>query len=156
MDLWLRDVVESDLPVFFEQQADAEANRMAAFTRKNPADRAGFDAHWTMIRADESVTIKTIIFQNQVAGHVASYGPVEEKEVTYWIGREYWGKGVATKGLLLFLDHLTLRPLYARAAKDNLASIRVLEKCGFIKSGEDKYFANARGEEIDEVVMKLH
>lgn len=48
-----------------------------------------------------------------------------------------------------------LRPLYARAVKDNIASIRVLEKCGFVLSGEDKGFSNARSKEVEEFILKL-
>jgi RimJ/RimL family protein N-acetyltransferase len=75
--------------------------------------------------------------------------------VSYWLGKEYWGKGIATEALGLFLGIIEERPLYARAAKDNAASIRVLEKCGFVISGCERGFANARGEEIDEVVLVL-
>jgi hypothetical protein len=81
-----------------------------------------------------------------VAGSVLTYEDENEKpEVSYWIGKPYWGRGVATRALLAFLKRIKVRPLYARAAKDNLASLRVLEKCGFTRIGEDKGFANARG-----------
>ena len=76
-------------------------------------------------------------------------------EVTYWIGREFWGKGIATKALAVFLSSVKPRPLYARTAKDNIASLRVLEKCGFTIAGYERGFANARGEEVDEVVLEL-
>ncbi|MFQ5930772.1 MAG: GNAT family N-acetyltransferase [Nitrospiraceae bacterium] len=151
----LRDVVESDLPIFFEQQLDPAANQMAAFTAKDPADRDAFTAHWTKIRGDDSVTIRAILFDGDVAGHIASFERFGKPEVTYWIGREFWGKGIATKALSEFLGHLKARPLYARAAKDNVASIRVLEKCGFTVSNYDKGFAHARGEEIEEVILIL-
>jgi RimJ/RimL family protein N-acetyltransferase len=78
-----------------------------------------------------------------------------EREVSYWIGKEYWGRGIATKALTLFLEELKVRPLYARAAKDNVASLRVLAKCGFKVVGEDRGYANARGAEIEEYVLKL-
>ena len=153
----LRNVVESDLPVFFEQQLDPVASHMAAFTRNEPADREAFMARWTRILGDDSVTIRTILCDGQVAGSVASFVDKQlgEPEVTYWIGNEYWGRGIATKALSKFLSIQTTRPLYARAAKDNIASIRVLEKCEFKISGYDKGFANARGAEIEEVVMTL-
>jgi RimJ/RimL family protein N-acetyltransferase len=130
---------------------------MAAFTARNPADKDAFDAHWAKIQADKTVTIKTVLFEGRVVGHVASYldPSLGKPEVTYWIGKEYWGKGLATKALSEFLRHQKVRPIYGRAAKDNIASIRVLEKCGFTISGYGKGFANARGEEIEEVTMKL-
>lgn len=77
------------------------------------------------------------------------------REVSYWIGKEYWGKGIATRALSEFLSELTDRPLYARAAKDHLASLRVLEKCRFAIVGEDKGFASARGRETEEFVLEL-
>lgn len=151
----LRDVTEGDLPVFFEHQLDADANRMAAFTAEDPSDRAAFAAHWNRILADETIVKKTVLLDGRVAGHVASFEQSGEREITYWLGKEYWGKGVATEALSRFLELMRERPLSARAAKDNLASLRVLRKCGFEVSGEDKGFANARGEEIEEFVLTL-
>ena len=137
-EILLRAVTDSDLPIFFEQQLDKDANFMAAFTAKDPTDRAAFMAHWAKILADPGITIRTILVDGQVAGHVLVYGLFGEPEVSYWIGKAFWGKGVASQALAQFLDILTVRPLYARVAKDNLASLRVLEKCGFTISGEDK------------------
>ncbi len=151
----LRDVTEGDLPTFFEQQLDPVANHMAAFTAKDPANRDAFMAHWTRILGDECITKKTILLDGQVAGHVVSFERFGVPEVSYWIGKEYWGKGLATQALWEFLGQLTARPLYARAAKDNIASIRVLEKCGFIICGEDRGFSNARGVEVEEFILKL-
>ena|SRR6478672_2695276 len=152
----LRDVTDTDLAIFFEQQLDPDANHMAAFTARNPADRDAFMAHWARIMADDTGTIKTVLFDGHVAGTVACYIDEEfgEPEVTYWIGKEYWGKGIATGALSEFLRIQTTRPIYGRAAKDNIASIRVMEKCGFSIIGYGKGFANARGEEIEEVVLK--
>ena len=155
-DVLLRDVTEADLPIFFEQQLDPAANQMAAFTAKDPADREAFTAKWAKILGDDTVK-KAILVHGQVAGSVSSFvAPWSgQLEVTYWLGREYWGRGITTKALTAFLGHLKARPVYARAAKDNIASIRVLAKCGFTISGHDKGFANARGEEVEEVVLRL-
>jgi RimJ/RimL family protein N-acetyltransferase len=128
---------------------------MAAFTAKDPANKDAFMAHWKRILGDESIITKTILFDGQVVGHVLIYEHFANQEVSYWIGKEYWGKGLATKALAAFLDLNQTRPLYARAVKDNIASIRVLEKCGFMITGEDKGFANARGEEVEEFILKL-
>jgi len=152
----LREVMLSDLPIFFNQQLDPEANWMAAFTRKDPANRDAFMGHWTKILKDEATTIQTILFNGGVAGSVFSYVDEDEHlEVSYWIGKPYWGKGIATCALSAFLEHSKIRPLYARAAKDNIGSLRVLEKCGFARIGEDKGFANARGEEVEEFLLRL-
>ena len=154
-ELLLRDVSLDDLPIFFEQQRDEEANTMAAFTAKDPNDREAFFAHWQRILADETVINKTIVVHGQVVGSVASYIDEGKPEVTYWLGKEYWGKGIATKALNEFLArHNQVRPIYARVAKDNLGSRRVLEKCGFMVLGESKGFANARGQEIEELLLE--
>jgi len=151
----LREVEVSDLPTFFEFHLDPEANQMAAFTRKDPSNREAFDRHWHKILADESIPIQTILFGGQVAGSVLSYVMDGEREVSYWIGKAFWGRAIATRALALYLDFITERPLYARAAKDNLGSIRVLEKNGFKVIATEKGFANARGKEIEESVFIL-
>ena len=102
-DVRLRDVREADLGVFFEQQLDAEANFMAAFTAKDPADREAFDAKWGKILADEAIRIRAILYGEQVAGHIVSHGWFGEPEVSYWLGKEFWGRGIATAALGLFL-----------------------------------------------------
>ncbi|CAG0932719.1 diamine N-acetyltransferase [Thermoflexales bacterium] len=141
-DVHLRDVIESDLPVFFEQQRDPAAIQMAAFPAR---ERAAFMAHWTKIMADETITLKTILCDEQVAGNIVSWQQNDEREVGYWLGKEYWGKGLATQALAEFLKQVTQRPLYAHVAKHNLASIRVLEKCGFVRHSEDD----------EEIILKL-
>ena len=155
-ELFLREVVSDDLPIFFVQQLNQEANIMAAFTAKDPTNQAAFMAHWHKILTNDTVIIKTIIFNQQVAGSVSSYEEEGKPEVTYWLGKEYWGKGIATWALNAFLTHHNpARPIYARVAKDNLGSRRVLEKCGFTVISEGKGFANARGEEIEELLLVL-
>ena len=148
-DVVLRDVTEDDLPVLFEHQLDPDATRMAAFPAR---DRRAFMAHWTRILDDETVTTRTILFEGNVAGNVVSFVQSGERQVGYWVGKEYWGKGVATEALSEFLGHVETRPLYAHVARHNIASIRVLQKCGFRISGEEpeglilKLEANERDE----------
>jgi RimJ/RimL family protein N-acetyltransferase len=151
----LRNVEEADLPIFFEQQLDPEANYMAAFIGREPSDRSAFDAHWRRILNDDKTINKTIVVDGQVVGYIASFMMFGEREVGYWIGKEHWGKGIATRALAALLGEIETRPLYAHAAKDNIASIRVLQKCGFVISGEDKSFAKGRGEEVEEYVLVL-
>ena len=155
-ELLLRDVVTDDLAVFFEHQLDQEANYMAAFTAKDPTDQEAFMSHWHRILADETTLNQTIQVNGQVAGSVSSYEEDGRPEVTYWLGRKYWGKGIATRALTKFLTHHNkARPIYARVAKDNVGSRRVLEKCGFVIIGESRGFANARGQEIEELLLEL-
>lgn len=156
MDVTLRETSDADLPVFFTQMSDPEGIRMAAFTAKDPTDSDYFTAHWARIRQDPAVVLRTVVGENgEVVGHASVYGPPEEREVTYWIGRQYWGRGVATVALRELLRLEAARPLYARAVADNAGSIRVLEKCGFVVTGHDRGFANGRGEEVDEVLLTL-
>ncbi|MCD7437906.1 GNAT family N-acetyltransferase [Streptomyces lincolnensis] len=154
MQIVLREVHDSDLPVFFRQMNDPEAVRMAAFTAKDPADRDAFEAHWKRIRSSDAV-LRTVLADGDVVGNAAVYGEPGEREVTYWVDRAYWGRGVATAALSALLAEVPERPLYARAAADNAGSRRVLEKCGFRLTARASGYANARGEEIDEVVLVL-
>jgi RimJ/RimL family protein N-acetyltransferase len=142
IEILLRDVTESDLPTLFEQQLDTEATQMAAFPSR---DRDAFMAHWAKIMADDSNILKTILFDGQVAGNIVGWESSGEWEVGYWIGKEYWGKGIATQALLLFLGFVKTRPLYAHVARHNIGSRRVLEKCGF----------KVIGEEPEEFILKL-
>jgi RimJ/RimL family protein N-acetyltransferase len=151
-DVRLRDVVESDLPIFFEDQLDPEGSRMAAFT---PRDREAFMEHWSKVLADQTVIKKTVVFEGQVAGNVVSFEKAGRREVGYWIGRRFWGKGIATRALAQLLDQVRERPLYAVVAKHNIASIRVVEKCGFVLSDEEIGPADESGEDVEEVLLKL-
>ena len=152
IDVRLRDVAEADLPIFFEHQLDPDATRLAAFPAR---DRPAFMAHWAKILADESVGKQTILVDEQVAGNIGSWGQLDERNVGYWIGRQYWGQGVATRALAAFLSYETARPLYAHVAKHNIGSRRVLEKCGFIICGEEQGVSVAGGDEVDEIVLIL-
>jgi RimJ/RimL family protein N-acetyltransferase len=133
--LLLRDVVEADVPIFFEHQLDPVANELAAFP---PRDRDAFTTHWAKILADEASVIKTVVVDGHVAGNVLSFEHEGQREVGYWLGRTFWGKGVATSALAKFLVVEKRRPLLASVARHNIGSIRVLEKCGFAISSEDE------------------
>jgi RimJ/RimL family protein N-acetyltransferase len=154
--LHLRNTIDNDLPVFFAHQLNPVANQMAAFTAKDPTDNNAFMAHWEKICADEDIMIKTILFENEVAGYVLTHGWFGEPEVSYWIGNAFWGKGIATNALTAFLKLQPIRPLFARVAFDNIGSRRVLEKCGFVVSGKSMWFSNARGKEIEEIILVLN
>jgi RimJ/RimL family protein N-acetyltransferase len=147
----LRDVTEADLPIFYEQQLDPEATQMAAFPSR---DRDAFMAHWiNKVLVNPDNIVRTIIFDGQVAGNIVSWEQSGQREVGYWIGKEYWGKGIATKALEEFLGYVKTRPLFAHVAKHNIGSQRVLQKCGFTVSGEDKFVEE--GKEIEEFLLKL-
>jgi RimJ/RimL family protein N-acetyltransferase len=148
----LRDAMKTDLPIFYEQQLDPEAIQMAAFPTRG---KDAFMSHWSKIIVDNSVLIKTILFQGEVAGNIVCFEQLGEREVGYWLGKAYWGKGVASAALAQFLEFIATRPLYAHVAKHNIASRRVLEKCGFTVVAEDKFFSKIFGEDIEEYILVL-
>jgi len=128
----LRDVVESDLDALFEQQADPESSAMAGVPSR---DRASFEEHLRRILADDALVIRTIDVDGDVAGNVVSWPAEGRRYIGYWLGREFWGRGLATAALREFVAELTERPLHALVSTDNIGSIRVLEKCGFVEIG---------------------
>jgi RimJ/RimL family protein N-acetyltransferase len=152
LDVLLRDVREGDFAIFFEHQLDPAALQMVAFT---PRDKNAFTEHWTKILADSTVAKKTILFDGHVVGNIVSFERSGKREIGYWIGREYWGKGIATQALCRFLRQATERPLYAVVAKHNVASIHVLEKCGFSIAGKYRGSVEARDCVVEEILLKL-
>ncbi len=150
-DVRLRNTEPDDLPIFYEQQLDADATRMAAFPSR---DRAAFNAHWaTNILGNTAAVKQTILVQGQVAGNIGSWPQGGVRLVGYWIGKEHWGKGVATRALAAFLHLVTERPLYAHVARHNAGSIRVLEKCGFNLEREES--GEVPGNDVHELVLVL-
>jgi RimJ/RimL family protein N-acetyltransferase len=143
----LRDVADSDIEIFYEHQRDPESIEMAAFPAR---DEEAHSQHWAKIRADETVVHRTILFRDEVAGNIGSWVQDGKRLIGYWIGRDHWGKGIATDALKQYVDLLAERPLYAYVAKSNVGSIRVLEKCGFqaLSEGEAE-------DGVVELLMKL-
>jgi RimJ/RimL family protein N-acetyltransferase len=147
----LREVEPSDLEIFYENQLDAEAVKMAAFPSR---DRDAFMAHWTKVRSEPSNIVRTIVCDGQVAGNIGSWIAENHRLIGYWIGREFWGRGVATAALAAFVAEVKERPLHAFVAKHNVGSIRVLEKCQFVPSSE--HDSSVAGEDgIGEVLYVL-
>lgn len=150
----LRPLTDDDRPVLFEFQKDPQANQMAAFTSEDPTDEDAHRKWWEMVMARDDVTKRGILCDGELVGSVMSFTMDGQLEVTYWIARDHWGRGIATAALAQLLETVGTRPIYARAAQDNKGSLRVLEKCGFVVCAEEKGFANARGQEIDEYVLR--
>ncbi len=151
-EVLLRNVARSDLPLFFEHQLDPLATRMAAFS---PRDRSAFDEHWARILADEAITKRTILFDGVVVGNIVCFERDDRWEVGYWIGREHWGRGIASRALAEFLRVVSRRPLTAVVACHNIASLRVLEKNGFTVSGRLHPAFDSRGPDVEEYVLTL-
>ena len=152
MNVSLRPLEDRDLDTIYQQVTDPESVRMAAFTAEDQTDRRAFLNRQSRLRADTSVSHRVIDVDGAIAGTIASFRIDDQPEVTYWIDRTRWGRGIASAALQLLLAQTAERPLYARAASDNVGSLRVLEKAGFRRVGVNRDFAPGRGEEIEETI----
>lgn len=150
----LTQTVEEDLDSFFYFQLDKEANYIAAFTAKDPTDKAAYSKKYTAHLADPTICMRTIKRGDVIVGSIAKFVMEGEAGITYWIDRPFWGQGIATRSLTDFLMTESTRPIFGHVAFDNHGSQRVLEKCGFVKIGTDKGFSNARQADIDEFIYK--
>lgn len=151
----LRPMTADDLPALFRNMQDPESARMAAFLGNDAGDLDKYLVKWTRLLNDPSIHSFSCVEDGSVVGMVSSFVMEGEREVTYWIARSHWGRGIATAALRHLLAHVAERPVFARAASDNAGSIRVLLKCGFRAIATERSFANARGEEIEETVFRL-
>ena len=155
LDIKLRPTEIADLDILFQFQTDKEGGYLAAFMSKDPTDKSAYITKYTKLLADPTINNQTILLDNTIVGSVAKFVMEGDPEITYWIDRKYWGQGIATKALSQLLAIETTRPIFGRVAFDNFGSQKVLEKCGFIKIGTDRGFANARQAEIEEFIYKL-
>ena len=151
MTITLREVAKEDLPIFFEHQLDAEATQMAAFPSR---DHDAFMAHWVKImnkEVNQTGILNTIVADDIVAGNVVYWEAAGEPNIGYWLGKTHWGKGIMGAALAQFLIKIKKRPVYAHVAKHNVASIRVLQKCGFQLARENM----CDRDDGEELVMEL-
>ena len=155
MDIKLRPTEIADLDTLFQYQLDKEGGYLAAFMPKDPTDKTAYINKYTKLLSDPTVNNQTILLDDKIVGSIAKFIIEGDTEITYWIDRKFWGRGIATKALTEFLAIETVRPIFGRVAFDNFGSQKVLEKCGFDKVGSDKGFANARQMEIEEFIYKL-
>lgn len=145
----------SDLDLLFEFQLDKESAYLAAFMPKDPTDKNAYLNKFKKLLEDPTVNNQTILLGGRIVGSVSKFIMEGEAEITYWIDRNFWGKGIATSALTRFLSIETTRPIYGRVAFDNYGSQKVLENCKFVKVGADRGFANARQAEIEEFIYRL-
>ncbi|MGN6354637.1 MAG: GNAT family N-acetyltransferase [Parafilimonas sp.] len=155
LDIKLRPTEVADLDILFEFQLDKEGGYLAAFMPKDPADKPAYLSKYTKLLDEPTVNNQTIVLGNIIVGSIAKFVMEGDAEITYWIDRKFWGYGIATKALKDFLDIEAARPIFGRVAFDNVGSQKVLEKCGFVKIGSDRGFANARQKKIEELIYKL-
>jgi RimJ/RimL family protein N-acetyltransferase len=153
--LRLRPSVPADIDLFFAWQQDPQAVWMAAFTSANLSDRAAFELRWRRVLNDRDVTVRTVLAGGEPVGQVVRHLSDTGRQVSYWVDREHWGQGYATAALGLLLQELPERPLHARVAQDNVASLAVLRHNGFAVVGEDQGPAAGRGEVVKEFLLTL-
>lgn len=151
----LRDLDDDDLDAVFEMMRDPEAVAIAAFTAERPDDRATFDAWVARERAADDVTLLVVTDRGGFAGTAAAFTVDGDREVSFWIKRQSWGHGVATAALRLLVSHEAERPLFARVAAHNAASIAVLERNGFTEVSRSVAYAPGLGREAEEIVFTL-
>lgn len=154
-DILLTETKVEELSLFFEFQLEEEARYLAAFTPAVPLDKAAYLQKHTLFLSNPDIHNRTISYKGKIVGSIAKFMMEGEAEITYWIDKKYWGRGIAGEALRMFLQLEKTRPIYGRVAFDNYGSQKVLEKGGFEKIGTDRGFANARGEEIEEFIYRL-
>lgn len=152
MNIQLRDMTLDDLSWFYEFQCDPESNKLAAVYPRSEAD---FQGHWRSAFEDDAVVAKAIVDDSGPLGTISCFSCDGQNSIGYWIGRPFWGQGIASTALRLLLDIEKRRPLFARVAKENGASLRVLQKCGFEITGYEFSPGTNRYVECEEAVLTL-
>lgn len=152
----LRPLREDDVPTLFEIQLDDTAQHLAAFTdEKTARDSDAFLRKHRKILADDAIVNRVIEIDGEVVGSVATF-PIEgDMEITYWIHKDWWGRGVASAAVAALLDEVKVRPIFGRVVADNLGSVRVLERNGFVPAGSEDSFAPGRQATVTELIFKL-
>ncbi|MET7887087.1 GNAT family N-acetyltransferase [Streptomyces avermitilis] len=141
-DVQLRDVTEDDLEVFLAYEHDPEAVRRSRFT---PRPREAFMTHWKeRVLGDDTSLVLTVTVDGDPAGNLVAWWEGDRRFIGYWLGRPYWARGIGSRALGLFLRREKTRPLYADPFHGNTASVRLLEKHGFrrtgtVRHGEDEH-----------------
>lgn len=149
----LRPAVPDDVATLFAIQLDPEGNEMAMV---KPRDEATFRTLWEGIFVDPQVVPRVIVDGGgQILGSINCFPREGLDYVGYWIAREHWGRGIGTRALTLFLSEVTRRPLHARVAAGNEASLRILFRSGFVEIGRGWSEGDARLVACDEVQLTL-
>lgn len=151
----LRRTEKSDLDFLFQFQLDPEGNFLAAFMPTDANNKEAYVKKFSKFLADSTINMQTILIEDIIVGSIAKFELESKAEITYWIDRSFWGRGIGSSALKVFLSIEKMRPIFARVAFDNVGSQKILEKCGFLKVGTDSGFASARQTEIEEFIYEL-
>lgn len=154
-DVVLKTVETKDLLSLFEHQTDVQANEMAAFGSKDFHDQAAFNSRWHKILENPEIVCRSVMADTLIAGYVAHFEQLNKPSISYWIGKSFWGRGVATESVRQFLRLVVVRPLYARVALSNLGSVKVLTKNGFRQMATENSYSEARGALVEEAIYSL-
>lgn len=153
-DLHLSPVQESDIPALFRFQDDKDAQYQAAGGAAHESE----EAYREFLKRVESkgAVFRTILLEGAPVGYIAAFDRFELRELSYWIGRKFWGQGLATRAVGQWIKEYPLPEggLYARAVKDHPASARVLDKNGFSAVKEESYFSDIRDAVVEEILYK--
>ena len=80
-------------------------------------------------------------------------------EIGYWLGEEFWGRGIATEALVAVTDrafsNYDVCRLYAHVFDWNGASARVLEKAGYVFEGRMQKSVTKNGQTIDQLMYAI-
>lgn len=156
----LRDVEDADLHAFYSYLQDPQAQSMASSSSEDGSDPQAFDTYWAKLRRSPTAAMRTIALaedpEHGVVGHIEKVDDEDRPYVRYWVDREYWGRGIGTNALRVFLDEvLTDRPVFARQPRSNEASLRVLTRNGFKHVGQDTGYDAMRGRMVDDIILRL-
>jgi len=154
-DVLLRPVESTDVPIFYMHARDSEAIRVAAFAPPDAGDLGAYRARWARILTASDTLVRTVVHEGNVVGHLISFPRLARREVGGWFALASWGRGIATAALRAFLLLDSGRPLYARAAADNIGALRVLDRCGFRPTALERRPAPGRGGDVVEATLAL-
>lgn len=151
----LRDFDDDDHDAVFAMMRDREALELVAFTADHPDDPDEFDAWLHRRRAHPDVTLFTVTEDGGYAGTAALFRTEADREVTIWLARHAWGRGIGTATLEILVSREPERPLYARAAAHNAAAVAILRRVGFAEVSRAVSFAPGLGRDAEQVVFAL-
>ncbi len=98
--------------------------------------RPDFDAWIARITADPTVTLRTITADGAVVGTINTFVVEGERYIGYRVANERWGKGIATEAIRQMVELDAARPIYATVLASNVASVKALQRNGFVSARE--------------------
>lgn len=140
-DVILRELTEADLPLLakYANNEKVSVNLRDGFPSPYTIDDAKF--FFYMVNSQSPKTIFAIEYQGNYVGNISllvgSDVYSKSAEIGYFIGEPFWNKGITTKAVNLIVkfgfEKLDIVRIYTGVFDFNVASQKVLEKCGFVK-----------------------